>query len=109
MPQMTSPSTGARLEWTLNTFMKTLIFNAGRFAKGSSVFSTMTIRPSAGAQTRPGSAGTLRGGSLKNCSTNKVANQNGNDHQIENQETTSETATAIARKGQPSLAMMGCG
>jgi hypothetical protein len=58
---------------------------------------------------RSSSAGTLRGGSRKNCSTNKVANQNGNDHQMENQETISEMATAIARKGRPSLAMMGWG
>src|SRR6185295_15748938 len=105
----TTPSTGARLECTLNTFMKTLIFSASRFRYGSWARPTMTMRPSAGDTTARGSSGTSRAGSRKNCSTNRVASQSGSDHQPMNQLATAETTIPIARNGQPSRAMIGCG
>jgi hypothetical protein len=40
----------------------------------------------------------------------RVASQNGSDHhQPTKKPISSETAAAIARNGQPSLAMRGCG
>jgi hypothetical protein len=62
----TSPSTGLRFEWTLNTFMNTLILSASRSRYGSRVFATLTILPSAGESTALDSRGTRRAGSRKN-------------------------------------------
>ena len=64
----TVPSTGLRFECTLNTFMNTLIFSASRSRYGSRALPIRTTRPSAGDSTAFGCAGTLRGGSRKNCS-----------------------------------------
>src|SRR6267143_2012906 len=67
------------------------------------------MRPSAGETTASGSFGTLRGGSRKNCRMKSAASQNGTDHHPQKYPTISATATAAARKSQPSLAMMGWG
>src|SRR5204863_3468752 len=90
----TTPSTGERLEWTLNTFMKTLILIASRCSHGSRAFDTSTMRPSAGETTARGSSGTWRGGSRKNCSTNSAASQNGIDHHQPARKPTASATTA---------------
>src|SRR5689334_22757669 len=106
----TVPSTGERLECTLKTFMKTLIFSASRCSQGSRAFDTSTIRPSAGETTAAGSSGTSRAGSRKNCRTNSVASQKGSDHPHPMKKRIRiERTTAIPRNGQPSRAMIGCG
>src|SRR5499427_1651504 len=101
----TFPSTGDLLEWTLNTFMNTLILSESRPRYGSFAASTATILPSAGETTVSAPPGTSRAGSRKNCSTNSAANQSGADHHPANQVTTAAAATAAARKGHPSRAM----
>src|SRR6185369_4462439 len=93
----TSPSTGERLECTLNTFMNTLTFTVSRFIQGSRAASTATMRPSAGETTVDASPGTSLGGSRKNCRTKMLASQNGIDHQPKNQVTISETTTMPVR------------
>src|SRR5580765_2409076 len=105
----TVPSTGERLECTLKTFMNTLIFSASRCSQGSLTFDTSTMRPSAGETTARGSSGTSRAGSRKNRSTKSVASQSGSDHQPMKNVAAAETITPIARNGQPSRAMIGCG
>ncbi len=88
--------------------MKTLIFSASRPANGSMVFSTTTMRPSAGARTAFGWAGMGRGGSRKNCSTNSVMIHSGKAHQKPALTcTSSEMTKAPARNGQPSRAISG--
>src|SRR5712692_7830418 len=107
---LTTPSTGERFEWTLNTFMKTLTFTASRCSQGSRALPTSTTRPSAGDTTARGSSGTSRGGSRKNCTTKRVASQKGSDHhQPARIPTSSEITAAIAMNSQPSLATTGCG
>src|SRR3954465_15042458 len=71
----TVPSTGARFECTLNTFMNTLPLSASRCSHGSRAFPTSTMRPSAGERTARGSSGTARAGSRKNCRTKGAARQ----------------------------------
>src|SRR6185503_19073402 len=105
----TTPSTGARLECTLNTFMKTLIFSASRFRYGSWARPTSTMRPSAGDTTARGSSGSSRAGSRKNCRMNSASSHNGIDHQAKNHVTAAATASAPIRNGQPSRATTGCG
>src|SRR5204863_3614453 len=106
----TVPSTGERLEWTLNTFMNTDSLTASRSSQGSRTRLTSTMRPSAGETTARGSSGTSRAGSRKNCSTKSASNQNGSDQpQPMKKPTASASATAIATNGQPSRAMTGCG
>src|SRR5437868_5512004 len=106
----TTPSTGLRLECTLNTFMNMLIFSASRSRYGSRVFSTTRTRPSAGDSTALGCDGTARGGSRKNCTMNTTTTQTGTatNHQPAT-ESASAASADIATKGQPSRAMMGCG
>ncbi|MNS99797.1 hypothetical protein D3C72_1342100 [compost metagenome] len=104
----TAPSTETRFECTLKTFMKTLILSASRLAYGSMVFSTTTMRPSAGASTALGADGIGRGGSRKNCSTNTVMIHSGSAHQKPALAcTSSEMTKAPARNGQPSRAISG--
>src|SRR5229473_4384079 len=68
------------------------------------------MRPSAGDSTARGSSGTSRGGSRKNCRRNSASSQKGSDHHHPaKRPTSSETATATPRKGQPSRATIGCG
>src|ERR1043165_5183339 len=106
----TVPSTGERLEGTLKTFMKTLILTGSRCSQGSRAFDPSTIRPSAGETTAPGSSGTSRAGSRKNCRTNRVASQKGSDHPHPMKKRIRiERTTAIPRNSQPSRAMIGCG
>src|SRR6185295_4781458 len=107
---LTVPSAGARLECTLNTFMKTLTLSASRLRYGSWLRLTSTTRPSAGESTAAGSSGASRGGSRKNCRMNTAASQNGADHHAPTKKNRSmETAKAMPRNGQPSRAMIGCG
>src|SRR5262245_696338 len=107
---LTVPSTGERLECTLKTFMKTLIFSAWRFRYGSSAWPTNTMRPSAGDTSARGSSGTSRAGSRKNCSTNSVASQKGSDQtQPAKKRIRRERTRAIPKNGQPSRAITGCG
>src|SRR6267143_6661987 len=106
----TVPSTGERFECTLNTFMNTLTLSASRSSHGSRDLLISTMRPSAGDTTARGSSGTSRGGSRKNCRRNSASSQKGSaHHHPAKRPTSSETATATPRKGQPSRAMIGCG
>src|SRR5215813_6980053 len=105
----TMPSTGARLECTLNTFMKTLTLSASRLRYGSWLRLTSTMRPSAGESTAAGSSGASRGGSRKNCRMKTVPSHSGSDHQPSHHVASTDTASAARRKGQPSRAMIGCG
>src|SRR6266850_1441752 len=105
----TVPSAGARLECTLNTFMKTLTLSASRLRYGSWLRLTSTTRPSAGETTAAGSSGVSRGGSRKNCRMKAVASQSGSDHQPSHHVASADTASAARRNGQPSRAMIGCG
>src|SRR3954464_8264762 len=105
----TVPSAGARLECTLNTFMKTLTLSASRLRYGSLLRLTSTMRPSAGETTAAGSSGASRGGSRKNCRMNTVASHSGADHQPSHHAASADTASAARRYGQPSRAMIGCG
>ena len=93
----TAPSTGARFECTLKTFMKTEIFSASRSPYGSRVVATTITRPSAGDSTSRSPAGTGRAGSRKNCSTNTATSQNGSDHHPPNAVTTSAATVARPR------------
>src|SRR5437773_12182028 len=103
------PSTGERLECTLKTFMKTLIFSASQLRYGSRAAPTTRTRPSAGHSTRFAPSGTSRGGSRKNCRMKKYTIQNGIDHQPKNQATATATMSETVRKGRPSRATIGCG
>src|SRR3954463_6699990 len=106
----TVPSTGERLECTLNTFMNTDSLIASRSSQGSRTRLTSTMRPSAGETTARGSSGTSRGGARKNCSTKSASNQNGSDQpQPMKKPTARASATASATNGQPSRAITGCG
>src|SRR3954469_13605452 len=106
----TVPSTGERLEWTLNTFMNTDSLIASRSSQGSRTRLTSTMRPSAGETTARGSSGTSRAGSRKNCSTKRAASQSPADHHQPRREPLAPaTTTAIATNGLPSRAMTGCG
>src|SRR5487761_2484952 len=106
----TSASTGLRFECTLNTFMKTLIFNASRSSHGSRAMPTLTTRPSAADSTASAWDGISRGGSRKNCrmKTKAIhASAAGSHHDAIDSATA--TARTTSRKGQPSRAMIGCG
>src|SRR5574340_1439890 len=105
----TVPSTGLRLECTLNTFMNTLTLMATRCTYGSLVRSTATMRPSAGDSTAPASCGTSRAGSRKNCSTNSAMIHNGIDQVAHQTVAAIANIVETARNGQPSRAMMGWG
>src|SRR5438045_2261872 len=106
----TVPSTGARLECTLKTFMKTLTLSASRWSHGSRARLTSTMRPSAGDTTARGSSGTSRGGSRKNCRIKIASSQIGTDHhQPMRKPSASATATARPTNSQPSRAISGCG
>ena len=102
----TVPSTGQRFEWTLNTFMNTLIFSASRSRYGSRARSTFTTRPSAGESTASGACGTFRAGSRKNCAMNATTTHASNARMPAPQPVSSDATTmAIARKVHPSRAM----
>src|SRR5204863_6513614 len=106
----TVPSTGERLECTLNTFMNTLTLSASRCSQGSRDLLTSTMRPSAGDTTARGSSGTSRGGSRKNWMMKTATSQIGTDHhQPRNTPISAPTTIAMATNSQPSRAISGCG
>src|SRR5688572_20362599 len=105
-----TPSTGARCECTLKTFMKMESlsdFAPPRYGSGTSP--TTLTRPSAGQRPRPLPSGFTCCGSRKNCTTKTFAIQSGSDDHPEKVATTTAPTSRTITKGTPSRARMGWG